>query len=64
MRFTKSQHLWLSWRSTIEDLPVEAEDEAYIARPKASLKDVKAGRTRKVKSADELLKVLDEETDD
>lgn len=42
---------------------LEAEDEAYMARIKASLEDVKAGRTRKFKSADELLKALDEETD-
>ncbi len=43
---------------------LEAEDEAYMARIKASLEDVKAGRTRKFKSADELLRALDEETDD
>jgi PHD/YefM family antitoxin component YafN of YafNO toxin-antitoxin module len=43
---------------------LEAEDEAYIARIKASLEDVKAGRIRKFKSADELLKALDEEADD
>ena len=43
---------------------LEAEDEAYIARIKASLEDVKAGRTRKFKSADELLKTLDEEPED
>jgi PHD/YefM family antitoxin component YafN of YafNO toxin-antitoxin module len=41
-----------------------AEDDAYIARIKASLEDVKAGRTRKFKSADDLLKALDEEPDD
>jgi PHD/YefM family antitoxin component YafN of YafNO toxin-antitoxin module len=43
---------------------LEAEDEAYMARIKASLEDVKAGRTRKFKSADEILKALDEEADD
>jgi len=43
---------------------LEAEGEAYMARIKASLEDVKAGRIRKFKSADELLRVLDEETDD
>jgi len=43
---------------------IEAEDEAYIARIKTSLEDVKAGRTRKFNSADELLKALDEERDD
>lgn len=42
---------------------IEAENEAYIARVKASLKDVRAGRIRKFKSADELLKALDEKTD-
>ena len=42
---------------------IEAENEAYIARIKASLKDVKAGRIKKFKNADELLKALDEETD-
>ncbi|GJQ59012.1 MAG: prevent-host-death protein [Candidatus Scalindua sp. AMX11] len=43
---------------------LEAEDEAYMARIKASLEDVVAGRVRKFKSADELLKALDQETDD
>ena len=43
---------------------IEAENEAHIARVKASLEDVRAGRIRKFKSADELLKALDEETDD
>ena len=42
---------------------LEAEGEAYMARIKASLEDMKAGRTRKFKSADELLKAMDEETD-
>ena len=40
---------------------VEAEDEAYNARIRASLEDVKAGRVRRFKSADELLKALEEE---
>jgi PHD/YefM family antitoxin component YafN of YafNO toxin-antitoxin module len=43
---------------------LEAEDQAYIARIKASIEYVTAGRTRKFKSADELLRALDEETDD
>ncbi len=43
---------------------LEAEDEAYIARIKASLEDVTAGRTRKFKSADELLKILDQEDEE
>lgn len=40
---------------------VEAEDEAYIARVRTSLEDVKAGRVRRFKSAAELLKALEEE---
>jgi len=39
---------------------IEAEDEAYIARVRASLADVKAGRVRRFKSVDDLLKALDE----
>ncbi len=42
---------------------LEAEDDAYISRVKLSLEDVKAGRTRKFKSAEEILKALDEEPD-
>jgi PHD/YefM family antitoxin component YafN of YafNO toxin-antitoxin module len=42
---------------------VEAEDEAYMARVRASLEDVKAGRVRRFKSAAELLKALDEEAE-
>ena len=40
---------------------VAAEQEAYYARVRASLEDVKAGRTRTFKTADDLLKALDEE---
>ena len=40
---------------------VEAEDEAYTERVRKSLEDVKAGRTRRFKSARELLKALEEE---
>ncbi len=40
---------------------VEAEDEAYIARVRASLEDVKAGRIRRFKSANELLKAIEAE---
>ena len=39
---------------------VAAEEEAHYARVRASLEDVKAGRTKSFKSADELLKALDE----
>jgi PHD/YefM family antitoxin component YafN of YafNO toxin-antitoxin module len=40
-----------------------AEDEAYIARVRASLEDVKAGRVRRFKSAGELLKAIEAEDD-
>lgn len=40
------------------ELVADAE-EAYVARVKASLQDVKAGRIRKFASADELLQALD-----
>lgn len=42
---------------------VEAEDEAYIARVRASLEDVKAGRVRRFRSAGELLKAIEAEDD-
>lgn len=41
-----------------QELVAEAE-EAYVARVKASLEDVKAGRVRSFASVDELLKALD-----
>ncbi len=40
---------------------IEAEDEAFSERIKKSLKDVKAGRVRRFKSVDELLKAIEEE---
>ena len=36
-----------------------AESEAYYARVLASLKDVKAGKVKKFKTVDDLLKALD-----
>jgi PHD/YefM family antitoxin component YafN of YafNO toxin-antitoxin module len=39
---------------------IESEDEAYHSRLRKSLEDVKAGRVRRFKSADELLKALEE----
>lgn len=42
------------------DLVAEAE-EAYVARVKASLEDMKAGRVRKFTSAEQLLQALDAE---
>ncbi|MDD2897816.1 MAG: prevent-host-death protein [Desulfuromonadaceae bacterium] len=41
-----------------QEMVAEAE-EAYVARVKASLEDVKAGRVRKFAAADELLQALD-----
>jgi PHD/YefM family antitoxin component YafN of YafNO toxin-antitoxin module len=40
---------------------IEAEDEAYIARVRTSLADVKAGRVRRFKSAGDLLKAIEAE---
>ncbi len=40
-----------------------AEDEAYMARVRASLEDVKAGRVLQFKSTDELLKSINEDED-
>ncbi len=39
---------------------VAAEREAHYARVRASLEDVKAGRTRTFKSAEDVLRALDE----
>ena len=38
-----------------------AENEAYIARVRASLEDVKAGRVSRFKNAKELLKAIEQE---
>lgn len=38
---------------------LEAQDEAYVARVRASLEDLKAGRVRRFSSAEELLQALD-----
>ena len=38
-----------------------AENEAYMARVRASLEDVKAGRVSKFKNAKELLKAIEQE---
>ena len=37
----------------------QAMREAYLARVRASLEDVRAGRVKKFKTADDLLKALD-----
>ncbi len=57
----KPQYVVLS-EERYRDL-IEAEDEAYIARVRASLEDVKAGRVRRFKSAAELLKAIEAEAD-
>lgn len=41
-----------------QELVAEAE-EAYVARVKASLEDMKAGRVRRFASAEELLQAID-----
>ena len=38
---------------------LEAEDEAYNARIRASLEDLKAGRVKRFKNAKELIKALE-----
>ncbi|MEK6707340.1 MAG: prevent-host-death protein [Pseudomonadota bacterium] len=38
---------------------IEAQDEAYAARVRASLEDLKAGRVRRFVSAEELLNALE-----
>ena len=38
---------------------IEAQDEAYVARVRASLEDLKAGRVRRFASAEELLNALE-----
>lgn len=40
---------------------VSAGDEAYMARVKASLEDVKAGRVKKFKKIEDLLRAVEEE---
>ncbi len=42
---------------------IEAEDEAYMGRVRKSLEDVKAGRVRRFRSAEELLKAIDKTED-
>ena len=47
-------------RVRYQELVAEA-NEAYLARVRASLEDAKAGRVRKFKTADALMKALDSE---
>lgn len=57
IRNNQPQYVVLS-EERYRELVAEAE-EAYVARVKASLEDVKAGRVRKFASAEELLQALD-----
>ena len=57
IRNNKPEYVVLT-EARYQELVAEAE-EAYVARVKASLEDVKAGRIRKFASVDELLKALD-----
>ena len=57
IRNNKPEYVVLT-EARYQELVAEAE-EAYVARMKASLEDVKAGRVRKFASVDELLKALD-----
>jgi PHD/YefM family antitoxin component YafN of YafNO toxin-antitoxin module len=57
IRNNKPEYVVLT-EARYQELVAETE-EAYVARVKASLEDVKAGRVRKFASADELLQALD-----
>jgi PHD/YefM family antitoxin component YafN of YafNO toxin-antitoxin module len=59
IRNNQPQYVVLS-EDRYQELVAEA-DEAYLARVRASLEDVKAGRVKKFKTADDLLKALDTE---
>lgn len=62
IRNNQPQYVVLS-EERYQELVAEA-NEAYLARVRSSLKDVKAGKVMKFTSADELLKALDSEGDD
>lgn len=59
IRNNQPQYVVLS-EERYQELIAEA-NEAYLARVRASLEDVKAGRVKKFKSTDALLKALDTE---
>lgn len=59
IRNNQPQYVVLS-EERYQELVAEA-NEAYLARVRASLEDVKAGRVKKFKTATDLLKVLDTE---
>jgi PHD/YefM family antitoxin component YafN of YafNO toxin-antitoxin module len=57
IRNNQPQYVILS-ETRYQELVAEAQ-EAYLARVRASLEDVKAGRVRKFTTAEDLLKTLD-----
>ncbi len=57
IRNNQPQYVVLS-EERYQELVAEA-NEAYLVRVRASLEDVKAGRVKKFKTADDLLKALD-----
>ena len=57
IRNNRPEYVVLS-EARYQELVAEAE-EAYVARVKASLQDVKAGRVQKFASVDDLLQALD-----
>ncbi|MBT0652859.1 type II toxin-antitoxin system Phd/YefM family antitoxin [Geomobilimonas luticola] len=59
IRNNQPQYVVLS-EERYQELVAEA-NEAYLARVKASLQDVKSGRVRKFTSADDLLQALAED---
>ncbi len=59
IRNNQPQYVVLS-EERYQELVAEA-NEAYLARVRASLEDVKAGRVKKFKTADDLLKALETE---
>jgi PHD/YefM family antitoxin component YafN of YafNO toxin-antitoxin module len=59
IRNNEPQYVVLS-EARYQELVAEA-NEAYLARVRASLEDVKAGRVKRFKTAEDLLKSLDAE---
>jgi PHD/YefM family antitoxin component YafN of YafNO toxin-antitoxin module len=62
IRNNQPQYVVLS-EKRYQDLVAEA-DEAYMARVRASLEDVKAGRVKKFATVDDLLTALDSEIEE
>lgn len=62
IRNNQPQYVVLS-EQRYQELVADA-NEAYLARVRASLKDVKAGKVKKFTSANDLLKALDSEEND